>query len=330
MTLIEMMTDLLEQSGLLPLWQAVAPWLALDLRQLIFVIATPFFVGVALWEYRRIRHDAALMNVPEAIRNFMLGAGYQVTELLFAGLIAFPVYTLAYHYRLFEIAFSWPVALITFIAVDFCFYWMHRSSHRVRWFWAAHVVHHSSERMNFSTAMRQNATNIFNGGWLFYLPLALLGLNPVWIGVAFALSLVYQFFIHTTLVDRLHPVVEFIFNTPSHHRVHHGKNPDCIDTNYGGVLIIWDRLFGSFVAEADKGAIEYGVSRPPRSNNLLHLWTHEYQDMLRDMSQPGPLGQRLRHLWMPPEWQRPQAQLQGNVKNSAPAEISSPDGPSPQ
>lgn len=319
MKLIEMMRDMLEQSGLLALWQQVAPWLALDLRQLIFVIATPFFVGVAVWEYRRIRHDPSRMNVAEAFRNFMLGAGYQVTELLFAGLIAFPVFAFAFHHRLFDIELTWLTALATFIGVEFCFYWMHRAGHRVRWFWAGHVVHHSSERMNFSTAMRQNATNIFNGNWLFYVPLALIGLNPVWIGVAFALSLVYQFFIHTTLVDKLHPAVEFIFNTPSHHRVHHGKNPDCIDTNFGGVLIIWDRLFGTFVREEDKGKIEYGITRPPRSNNLIHLWTHEYQDMFRDMAKSGPLLSRLKHLWMPPEWQRSEAET-----------ITTRDAPSPQ
>ena len=300
----DIVMQMLADSGLLALWQTVAPWLGLDERQLIFVIATPVFIGVALWEYQRIKHDPSRMNVGEAIRNFFLGAGYQITELLFAGLIAFPVFALAYHYRLFDIAPGWGAAIATFIGVEFCFYWMHRTSHRVRWFWAAHVVHHSSERMNFSTAMRQNATNIFNGGWLFYVPLALIGFNPVWIGIAYALSLVYQFFIHTTLVDRLHPAIEFVFNTPSHHRVHHGRNRDCIDSNYGGVLIIWDRLFGSFVREEDKGKILYGVTRPPKSDNLLVLWTHEYVDMFRDMAQRGSALERLRHLWMPPEWQR--------------------------
>ncbi len=304
MQLWAMMEEMLANSGLLALWQAMPSWLALDLRQAVFVVATPFFIGVALWEYRRLRGDQSRMDVPEAIRNFLLGFGYQLTELLFAGLIAFPVYALAYHFRLWDLSLSWVTVLATFIGVEFCFYWMHRASHRVRWFWAAHVVHHSSRRMNFSTAMRQNATNIFNGGWLFFVPLALLGLNPVWIGMAYALSLVYQFFIHTTLVDKLHPAIEFVFNTPSHHRVHHGKNPECIDSNYGGVLIIWDRLFGSFVREEDRGAIEYGVTRPPRSDNLITLWTHEYQDMFRDMARPGPLAERIKHLWKAPEWQR--------------------------
>ncbi|EDM47728.1 sterol desaturase family protein [Marinobacter algicola DG893] len=301
---MDMMMAVLEESGLLPLWNALAPWLALDERQLIFVVATPVFIAVTVWEYLRIRHDPTRMDVPEALRNFALGAGYQLTELLFAGLIAFPVYAFLYHHRLLDLELNWATGLLTFLGVDFCFYWMHRSSHRIRWFWAAHVVHHSSERMNFSTAMRQNATNIFNGMWLFYLPLALIGFNPVWIGVAYALSLVYQFFIHTTLVGKLPGWVETVFNTPSHHRVHHGRNPGYIDRNYGGTLIVWDRLFGTFVAENEQAPPEYGITRPVHSRNLLVLWTHEYVDLFRAMARPGGLQSRLKHLWKPPEWDR--------------------------
>lgn len=304
MALMDMMEAVLEGSGLLPLWNTLGPWLALDERQLIFVVATPVFIAVTLWEYLRIRHDPTRMDVPEAIRNFALGAGYQVTELLFAGLIAFPVYAFLYHHRLLDLELTWVTGFLTFLGVDFCFYWMHRSSHRIRWFWAAHVVHHSSERMNFSTAMRQNATNIFNGMWIFYLPLALIGFNPVWIGIAYALSLVYQFFIHTTLVGHLPRWVELAFNTPSHHRVHHGRNPGYIDRNYGGTLIVWDRLFGTFVPEDEQAPPEYGITRPVHSNNLLVLWTHEYVDLFRAMARPGGLPARLKHLWKPPEWDR--------------------------
>ncbi|MGB7389144.1 MAG: sterol desaturase family protein [Pseudomonas neustonica] len=297
MGLFEMMQQMLADSGL--------SWLAMDERQLVFLLATPVFIAVFAWEYLKIRHNPTLVDGREAIRNFALGAGYQTTELLFAGLIAFPVYALAYHHRLLDIPLNLFTALALWLLTDFCFYWMHRSSHRVRWLWAAHVTHHSSERMNFSTAMRQNATNIFNGGWLFYVPLALIGFNPVWIGVCYALSLVYQFFIHTTLVDRLHPVIEYLFNTPNHHRVHHARNPGYIDTNYGGVFIIFDRLFGSFTHERADQPIEYGITRPPEHNNRLWMhWLHEYRDLARDMRQPGPLRQRLAHLWRPPEWER--------------------------
>lgn len=304
MALMDWFNSVWQNSGLAPLWETVAPWLALDERQLIFMVATPFFIGVFLWEFLKIRHNAELVDTRESIRNFMLGAGYQTTELLFAGLIAFPVYAFAYHHRLLDIELTWFTGALLWVLTDFCFYWMHRTSHRVRWFWAAHVTHHSSERMNFSTAMRQNATNIFNGGWLFYVPLAFVGFNPVWIGVCYALSLVYQFFIHTTLVKRLHPAIEYVFNTPSHHRVHHGRNPDYIDTNYGGVFIVFDRLFGTFTPERDEEPVEYGITRPVHSNNLLVVWCHEYVDMFRDMKKNGSIGQRLKHLWKPPEWER--------------------------
>lgn len=302
--LLAMIQDMLARSGLTELWAVVAPWLALDQRQLIFVIATPFFIGVAWWEYLRIKNDSRLMDGREAVRNFMLGAGYQLTELLFAGIIAFPVYAFAFHHRLADIPLNAFTGVVLFFATDLCFYWMHRADHRVRWFWCAHVTHHSSERMNFSTAMRQNATNIFNAGWLFYVPLAFIGFNPVWIGVCFALSLVYQFFIHTTLVTKLHPAIEAVMNTPNHHRVHHASNPGYIDTNYAGVFIIWDRLFGTFVEERADQPIRYGITRQRPTNGLVVAWTHEYVDMFRDMLMPGTLSARLKHLWMPPEWQR--------------------------
>lgn len=313
MYLSHAITEVWVHSGLASLWAVVAPWLALDERQLIFMVATPFFIGTALWEYSRIKHDPRLMDVREAVRNFMLGAGYQTTELLFAGLIAFPVYALAYRHRLLDIPLTLYTGLLLVVLLDFSMYWMHRAEHRVRWLWCGHVTHHSSERMNFSTAMRQNATNIFNGHWLFLVPLAFIGFNPVWIGVCFALNLVNQFFVHSTLVPKLHPAIEFIFNTPSHHRVHHGRNAGYVDTNYGGIFILWDRIFGSFAEERDDKPVEYGITRPVPTTSLFKSWTHEYADMWRDMCQAGPLHQRLKHLWMPPEWQRAPAPSASNA-----------------
>lgn len=304
MVAIEALAEVWTHGGLYELGRTIASWLALDARQLIFVIATPVFIGVTLWEYYRIRHDSRLMDPREAIQNFMLGAGYQLSELVFAGVIAFPVYALAYRHRLFDITWSWLVGIVLYVAVDFAYYFYHLASHRIRWFWCAHVTHHSSERLNFSTAMRQNATNIFNGGWLVYVPLALLGFNPVWIGMCFALNLVYQFFIHSTLVPKLHPATEFIFNTPSHHRAHHGRNPRYIDRNYGGTLIVWDRLFGTFVEESKDELPEYGIVNQVHTRSLLVSWLHEYRDLLRDIARPGPFFQRIRHLWKAPEWTR--------------------------
>src|SRR5690606_25537878 len=151
--------------------------------------------------------------------------------------------------------------------------------------------------------------------------------NPVWIGIAYALSLVYQFFIHTTLVGRFHPAIEWLFNTPSHHRVHHGRNPGYIDRNYGGVLIIWDRLFGTFVDEDALDPPEYGITNPVPSKNLLTLWTHEYRDIFRDMRQKGSLWTRLQHLWRPPEWERPARVARPDLPGLGDRAGPSPEGP---
>ena len=198
--------------------------------------------------------------------------------------------------------------VLLFLSLEFCYYWFHRASHRMRWFWSAHVAHHSSTLMNFSTAMRQSAIYSIVGNWLFYVPLALLGFEPIWVFFMLTVNLAYQYFIHTQWVGKLHPAIEFVFNTPSHHRVHHGRNPGYIDRNYGGTLIVWDRLFGTFVDENAQDPPEYGITRPVRSSNLIVLWTHEYVDLFRDMAQPGGLLSRLTHLWKPPEWQRPAAE----------------------
>lgn len=128
MALMDWFNSVWQNSGLAPLWDTVAPWLALDERQLIFMVATPFFIGVFLWEFLKIRHDATLVDSRESIRNFMLGAGYQTTELLFAGLIAFPVYAFAYHHRLLDIELTWLTGALLWVLTDFCFYWMHRTS----------------------------------------------------------------------------------------------------------------------------------------------------------------------------------------------------------
>jgi sterol desaturase/sphingolipid hydroxylase (fatty acid hydroxylase superfamily) len=192
----------------------------------------------------------------------------------------------------------WSV-LFLFLFADFVFYWYHRAMHNVRWLWAGHVTHHSSTRMNFSTALRQNFLYNLNSGWLiWWLPIALIGFNKDWALIAIELNLAYQFFIHTETVKRL-GWAEHIFNTPSHHRVHHGSNPEQIDTNFGGVLIIWDKLFGTFVDERQAGDIKYGLTtRQPTTLNPIRLCTDEFFCMLGDVfKHKDP-----RILWKGPNW----------------------------
>ena len=277
----------------------------LDWRTLVLPAMVPVFVAVLIAEAWRFRGQGRL-TLKDSMASMGLGSLYMVFDTLVTVTLVALIFSWAYQHRLFDITMTPLTGVLLFLSLEFCYYWFHRASHRIRWFWSAHVAHHSSTLMNFSTAMRQSAIYSIVGNWLFYVPLSLLGFNPVWIGVCYALSLVYQFFIHTTLVGKLHPAIEYLFNTPNHHRVHHARNPGYIDTNYGGVFIVFDRLFGTFTSERAEQPIEYGITRPVYSNSLLVNWLHEYRDIARDMRQPGPLSQRLQHLWRPPEWERPE------------------------
>ena len=196
------------------------------------------------------------------------------------------LYLAMFGWKLFDIEMG-PLSFIALmVAQDFCYYWFHRAAHRIRWCWASHVTHHSSERLNLSTAFRQSITYPVSGMWLFWLPLALMGFSPTHIVLVVAINLAFQFFVHTQAVGRL-GWLEYVFNTPSHHRVHHASNGRYIDRNYAGVLIVWDKLFGSFVEEDPAVPCEYGIVKPVRTHNPLTLTFHEWRDMLRDATRRG-------------------------------------------
>ncbi|MGW5572708.1 sterol desaturase family protein [Nocardia thailandica] len=190
----------------------------------------------------------------------------------------------------------WPVLLLV---VDLAWYGNHRFSHRVRIGWAAHQAHHSSEYFNLGTALRQK-WNPWSEA-IFWLPLPLLGFAPWTIYVAFALNLIYQFFTHTETIGSLPRPVEFVFNTPSHHRVHHGSDPEYLDRNYGGILIVWDRMFGTFQRELHTPT--YGLTTPVGTYNLLRLQYHEYGNIVRDVRAASGLRDKLGHVFGPPGWQ---------------------------
>ncbi len=279
-----------------------------DWKQLLLTAMTPLFLlGFALeWLAMRRRRRLEQFRGRDILVNLGLGAAYQVFELGAYALITGGAATWFYAHRLWTIPANASTILPIFVGVEFCYYWFHRTSHRVRWFWSAHVVHHSGERMNMTTAMRQSLLYSVTGWWLFFMPLVLLGVHPAVVFFLYACDLSYQFFIHTESVGRLHPWIEFIFDTPSNHRAHHGRNPQYIDHNYGGVLIVFDRLFGTYVEEHE--AVDYGVPRQPRTSSLLKLNFHEFADMWREVLRPGPLWLRLKHIWGAPEWVRPRAQ----------------------
>ena len=196
---------------------------------------------------------------------------------------------------------QWWAWVLLFFLDDLSYYWFHRSNHEVRLFWAGHVNHHSSQYMNFGTALRQGVGERLHK-FLFWLWLPLLGFDPAMIITMITVSLFYQFWIHTKSVHRLHPWIEAVFNTPSHHRVHHGSNVRYLDRNHGGVLIIWDRLFGTFSAERDEEPVVYGLTTNIETDSIPVVATHEYVSIWRDLKRAPAWRDRLRYLFLAPGW----------------------------
>lgn len=176
---------------------------------------------------------------------------------------------------------DWRTWLAAFIAMEFAYYGFHRASHRIRWLWATHATHHSSEQLTLLASFRLGWTNLFSAGWIFYVPLLLVGFDPRLIFGLLAFNLHYQFFLHTEAVGRLGPI-EWLFNTPSHHRLHHAANDCYLDRNYGGVLIIFDRMFGTFAADQAGEAPRYGLAHRAATDNPLRLAFREWRYMFEE------------------------------------------------
>jgi sterol desaturase/sphingolipid hydroxylase (fatty acid hydroxylase superfamily) len=192
----------------------------------------------------------------------------------------------------------WYVWVYAVLVVDLLFYTEHRAAHRVRILWAAHQAHHNSQRFNLSTAVRQK----WNPWWelIVWVPLPLLGMPPWMIFTTFSFNLIFQFFVHTERIDRMWRPVEFVFNTPSHHRVHHASDKEYLDKNYGGMLIIWDRLFRSYVEEKHRPT--YGLTKNIETYNVFRLQYHEYGAIARDVRRAPTLRAKLGYLFGPPGW----------------------------
>ncbi|MCL2452219.1 MAG: sterol desaturase family protein [Alphaproteobacteria bacterium] len=176
---------------------------------------------------------------------------------------------------------AWGIALL-FLTVEFSYYWMHRADHTVRWMWASHIVHHTPEHIHFASALRLGLTEFISGSWLFFLPLPFFGFYPLAVTTMLSLNLFYQFWLHTDVIGRLGPL-EWILNTPSHHRVHHASNEEYLDRNFGGILIIWDRLFGTFAQEQPQTVIKYGLVQPIGTYHPLKLAFHEWLALAQDI-----------------------------------------------
>ena len=262
------------------------------------VFAIPVFVALIIIEVViNAKKNLNLYKFKDSSANITMGLGSVVIGLL-TKTFAFFVFLWIYQFRLFEIPNTWWMWGLLLLADDVTFYWYHRLAHQIRFFWAAHVQHHSSEHMNFSVALRQSWGEPFIK-FLFYIWLPFIGFNPVYILIMQAISLVYQFFPHTKLVGKLGPI-EWIFNTPSHHRVHHATQVQYLDKNHAGILIIWDRMFGTFQKEIEVPI--YGITENINSFSPLKIASHEYISLWQDIRRAKKLSDKIKYLINPPGW----------------------------
>ena len=261
--------------------------------------AIPAFIALLLIEavlVAKMNHER--YELKDTLASLSMGVGNVIISALLK-VVTFGALSFLYQFRLFELRSVWWVWVLLILAEDLCYYAFHRAGHEVRLGWAAHVNHHSSQRYNLSTALRQSWTTPITG-MPFWWPLPLLGFDPIWILTAQSISLIYQFWIHTELIGKLGPL-EWVLNTPSHHRVHHASDLKYLDKNYGGIFIIWDRLFGTFAAEQERPT--YGLLQNIQTYNPLKIASHEWLALAQDLRKPGlTWSQRLRYALGPPGW----------------------------
>jgi sterol desaturase/sphingolipid hydroxylase (fatty acid hydroxylase superfamily) len=263
------------------------------------------FLGVALLFivlellYAKLASHDHDHDVKETAASVGVAIGDVAARVLTSGLSAVPFF-FVYQHRLLDIslnsAWSW---LALFLGVEFFYYGFHVASHRVRWLWATHAVHHSATKFNLSAAIRLGWTGQLTGAFVFFLPLAWIGFHPLAIAFVIGLGLLYQFFLHTAAPVSLGPL-EWVLNTPSHHRVHHASNAACLDKNYGSVLIVFDRLFGTFTQAPREEPLRFGVKGRVPSNNPFVIALGEWGHLLRDAWRTPGLVPRLRVLFGPP------------------------------
>ncbi len=263
--------------------------------------AVPAFVLLIVVEMVWARFRAPEKYEPkDTLISLLFGFGSSVAGAL-TGALIFGLSVWLYQYRATTIPFQWWAWILCFVLDDFAYYLFHRTAHRVRWFWASHVNHHSSQHYNLSTALRQTWTGFIAGSFLFRLPLMLIGFHPAMVAFVGGINLIYQFWIHTETIGRLPRWFEAVMNTPSHHRVHHATNPRYLDANYAGVFIVWDKMFGSFTPEVDDEPIRYGIVRQLGTFNLLWSVFHEWIGIAKDLWR-APFKAKLGYLFGPPGW----------------------------
>ena len=268
----------------------------------VVTLAVPFFVLLVLAEIVAWKATGrGRFETRDAAASLLMGLGNQIAPLFGGAALLSAVWMWVYQFRLFDIPNAWWAVALCFVLDDFRYYWFHRISHERRYFWASHVVHHSSQHYNLTTALRQTWTGDILAGVVFKTPLVFIGFHPAMLVFAFGLNLIYQFWIHTEFIKRMGPF-EILFNTPSHHRVHHATNPRYLDANYAGVFIIWDKMFGTFVPEDDAEKPRYGIVKNLGSFNPFVIAFNEWIGIVRDVLSAKSLREVLGYVFGPPGW----------------------------
>lgn len=264
--------------------------------------AIPFFIGCigleVLWlKYHPIKNA---YTFKDARTSLIMGIGSSISDYLLKFMMVGFLFWV-WQFRFFDLGHSIWIILAALVLTDFVYYWIHFTYHKSRWFWATHVVHHSSEHYNLTTALRQQWTNGVSGTVLFKVPLVLLGIHPAIIVFVMAINLIYQFWFHTETIDKMPRWFEAVMNTPSHHRVHHGRNARYLDCNYAGIFIVWDRMFGTFVPEMPEEKVDYGIVKPLTTYNPFKVAFAEFFNIAKDVTGRGlTMGQRLKYLFAAP------------------------------
>lgn len=265
------------------------------------VLSIPVFfvlIGIELL-VERFTHQK-LYRLPDAISNISCGITSQLSGL-FLRIFGIGIYQFLFEkFAIFTLDnTTWVYWISLILLVDFAYYWAHRMSHEINLFWGGHVVHHQSEEYNLSVALRQSSLQVV-WTFAFNLPIALLGFNTIDFVLVAAFNTLYQFWIHTETIGKFPRWIEFVFNTPSHHRVHHGRDPKYIDKNHAGSLIVWDRMFGTFQAEEEKPT--YGITKPLQSWNAVWANMSHYAEMGKDLRRIPLWRDRIKYLFMKPGW----------------------------
>ena len=268
----------------------------------IIAFAVPAFVVLFLIEIVVARRTGrGRFEANDSTTSLIMGFGSEIAPLLGGGAIVATVFFAAYEFRIATVPNLWWTVVLCFVIDDLRYYWWHRISHERRFFWASHVIHHSSQHYNLTTALRQTWTGQITGQVLFRTPLVFIGFHPAMVFFVGAVNLLYQFWIHTELIKRMGPF-EIIFNTPSHHRVHHATNPKYLDANYAGTLIIWDKMFGTFIPEDDAERPRYGIIKNLGTFNPIIVAFHEWIGIAKDLMSARSIREIGGYVFGPPGW----------------------------